>query len=73
MDKRRGNHQITCAMAVDLRRGNRNMVTEMMVISCAKTDIGAVRTTDDSGRNIMPWAVFEYRGDDDGDDDGLPK
>ena len=55
-------------MTVVFRRGTTNMVTEMMVISCTNTDIGAVRTTEDSGRNIMPCAVVEYRGD-----DGRPK
>ena len=53
-------------MAVDLSRGIRNMVKEMIVISCAKTDIGAVRTIDVSERDNMPWAVIEYRDDDDG-------
>ena len=51
------------------------MGIEMIVISCANTEMGAVRvwTADESERNdIIPRAVVEYRGDDD-DEDGRSK
>jgi len=53
-------------MAVDFMRGTKNMGIEMIVMSCANTEMGAVRVIDDSERNIIPRAVVEYRGDDDG-------
>ena len=58
-------------MAVDFKRGTRNMGIEMIVISCANTEMGAVRVTDDKSERNIPRAVVEYRGDD--DEDGRSK